>query len=171
MNVPRESTAKPTTPDQNPEKAQSRPLSRSGSHSRQRPGSHRRTRSVVDEGQTGITPLTTHIAGIDGLLHPEIAAFPLHTPHVVETVIPPSRTGSSTRPTHAGIAYPFKLKVEDGEGKEEVKNPSMITLEGDEDEQLTVGGVDEALDNLNRVQGQEKERPKPERFVTAAEML
>jgi hypothetical protein len=109
------------------------------------------------------------------LLHPESAASPLHSPRNAGTVIPPSRTGTSTRPTHDGIAYPFKLKVDDGDEKI-VRNPSMVTLDSDDANSTSSrksAGVDEALDRLNGVDSKEKvkERPGVERFFTAAEAL
>ncbi|KAK3063581.1 hypothetical protein LTS18_014406 [Coniosporium uncinatum] len=52
------------------------------------------------------------------------------------TVIPPSDT-ETTRPTHGGVAYPFKLRVTEEDGRE--RNASTVTLAGSMGEGVEVG--------------------------------
>jgi len=183
---------------------------------RERQGSY--IRSVIDEGQTGppapdrplsaphqgsqrqfshTRSVSTPTAGenptspsaLDGFLHPEFALTA--TSPTVGTVIPQSNT-SSVRPTHDGIAYPFKLKVDGagGEGGEGgagvVKNPSMVTLDsrdgffdaqGSSRPVSSVGSravssaaVDKEAEN-GAVVEEAKDRPPMDRFFTAAEGL
>jgi hypothetical protein len=161
----------------------------SGAHSRStstshRPG-HQRTasgvRSVVDEGQTGDYSVNQHLAtpsrAEEGFLHPDSATFRPQSPDAAGTVIPPSKNGATTRPKHDGIAYPFKLRVDDEGSKTASKNPSLITLDsGDAASTRSegTGGVEEALDKLNGVDlsqkvGKRNERPGVERYYTAAD--
>lgn len=109
----------------------------------------------------------------------------------VETVIPSSRTGS-TRPTHNGIAYPFRLKVPQTEQGD--RNSSIITLDSDGEGDGDGEGTDRAhkdeatkISHTNGIgseatesekgdvvvkgEGKNVERPPIERFVTAAELL
>jgi hypothetical protein len=160
----------------------SRKHSRSSSKS-YRPGHQRTTsgvRSVVDEGQTGHTlnqHFTPPASGEDGFLHPNSSTSRPQSPAAAGTVIPPSKNGATTRPKHDGIAYPFKLKVDDEDGKHTSKNPSLVTLDsGDAMSARSgrTGGVDEALEKLNGVEasnktGEKDERPGVERYYTAAD--
>jgi hypothetical protein len=161
----------------------SRTHSRSSSKSH-RPGHQRTTsgvRSVVDEGQTGGHSLNQHLAtpatGEGRFFHPESATSRPQSPAAAGTVIPPSKNGATTRPKHDGIAYPFKLKVDDEDGKPTSKNPSLVTLDsGDAMSTRSgrTGAVEKALDKLNGVDPsntttEKDDRPGVERYYTAAD--
>lgn len=107
---------------------------------------------------------------------------------VGSTLIPPSEA-STTRPTHDGIAYPFKLAIP-GHMRMKSANPSMMTLDS-ADASLSEAGDSEVLgpnatsppnsplrnaENHKVETGEQKVdpsvvRPQPERFVTAMETL
>ncbi|TLD32522.1 hypothetical protein E2P81_ATG05498 [Venturia nashicola] len=188
------SVSQPQEKDEaHPESSAARPASRrqasrshSRSHSRSSSRSHRPghqraasgVRSVTDEGQTGESTnhhLATTTAGEDGFLHPGSASSRPQSPAAAGTVIPPSKNGTTTRPQHDGIAYPFKLKVGDEAGKHH-KNPSIATLDSGDAMSARSGtpnGIKEALDKSNGVDTREKTegRPNVERFYTAADHL
>jgi acetyl esterase/lipase len=88
----------------------------------------------------------------------------------VETIIPPSQSGT-TRPTHDGIAYPFKLKMPETEDSE--RNPSIMTLHSDGVDEEDNDGLDGILTDDKKDDGEKGlvERPPIERFVTAREEL
>lgn len=172
---PGPSTVRPASRRQ-ASRSHSRSHSRSSSKS-PRPGHQRTTsgvRSVTDEGQAGDSinhHLATTNAGGDGLLHPDSVTSRPRSPAAAGTVIPISKNGATTRPQHDGIAYPFKLKVDDGEGNHTNWNASLVTL--DSGESGRANGVKEALNKLNGVVTNEEkeERPGVERFYTAADHL
>jgi hypothetical protein len=88
----------------------------------------------------------------------------------IPTIVPPSQSGT-TRPTHDGIAYPFKLKVPESEGRE--RNPSIMTLHSESDAEAGPG-MDDGLPNeevLDKSVTGALERPPIERFFTAQEAL
>jgi len=90
-------------------------------------------------------------------------------PQSPPTLIPETET-LSTRPTRGGVAYPFRLKVEEGERE---VNASTVTLQS-----VGVGSMGEAEEEreegvglLRGDHGKEEEgseRPGVERFVTAS---
>ncbi|KAJ9661578.1 hypothetical protein H2201_006434 [Coniosporium apollinis] len=94
----------------------------------------------------------------------------------VSTVVPATET-RSTRPTWAGVAYPFKLRVEgvdEGSGGKEL-NASTVTLDS---VSLGEGGGEGAGEESSRTSEKagagddsRPERPRVERFVTAREEL
>lgn len=103
----------------------------------------------------------------------------------VATVVPATET-RSTRPTRAGVAYPFKLKVEgeDEGGAWRRLNASTVTLDsvslGDGDAAAVGDGLggeirvgEDGLGGGGRAERREDrlERPGVERFVTAREEL
>ena len=95
----------------------------SGSKSRARSTS----RIVHDEGQATEEDKGLHTK--DGFLMP--TSLVDRTPAVADTVIPSTNT-TSTRPTHDGIAYPFKLQAP--KHLMQSVNPSMVTLKSENQE-------------------------------------
>lgn len=176
---PTSSAVRPTSRPP-PSRGHSRSHSRASSKSN-RLGHQRTTsgvRSVVDEGQTGSHSINNHLAtpstGEVGLLHPGSATSRPQSPAAVCTVIPPSKNGATTRPKHDGIAYPFKLKVDDEEGTHTSRNSSIVTLDGGDAMSAQSGRTDGAEEALKKLEGAERsktpnERPSVERFYTAAD--
>ena len=160
-----------------------RTRSRSVGANRNRPRSTSRT--VRDEGQTESNNPNQQTYG--RTLSPNAQSpRPERASTVGETIIPLTHT-ASTRPTHGGIAYPFKLQALDDSRKS--VNPSIITLnsDGQEDEidsdradesankkaQRDKGTPNEAgvdKDVRSEAVGKSAERPQVERFVTAPEV-
>ncbi|KIV99306.1 uncharacterized protein PV09_08967 [Verruconis gallopava] len=142
-----------------------------------------RSRSVMDEGQANGKPTAGVTSGEKtSNLGPNIDAIPAGSTVIGNTVIPPTDT-LSTRPTAGGIAYPFKLKVQEDDVKS--TNASMMTLDstnmpvspapselvhknldGTVAASASTTGVTTADEAASR-----NERPQPERFETAKEFL
>ncbi|KAF1981524.1 alpha/beta-hydrolase [Aulographum hederae CBS 113979] len=216
-NTIRREKAAPKTPDIEsvvPREAEAsaspRETSRAATPSEKgRPGlasSPSRYRSVTDEGQAG-TPLSgastpsgvrsgrSSLAGGGAGGHTRGNSMIYSLPEEEGTgLVVPKSNSSSTRPTSDGIAFPFKLKVGDGEQNAEGRslNASLLTLPGTPGlEQNAETGASEETGEEKNINGHENgngkaieptseadatngekrtvERPGVERFVTAPE--
>ena len=140
----------------------------------QHPGLAEATAIAPERKASPLPSSTSEVSSAEALVPSVNVSIDGERPQSPPTLIPQTDT-LSTRPTRGGIAYPFRLKVQDAEGRE--VNASTITLQSlsvatpglneFEEKDKGIGAVDGVQDGQAEKEKDKEERPPIERFETA----